>query len=321
MDQKQMIEIVTILVRGESFSSKFNTQRIPLKPGDTCLVESSIGLQIGKVLTQSSVVKPRFIDGHLPRVIRKTSQEDIDNLERIIRLEKDATQICLEKITHYRLEMKLVKVIFSFDKSKGLFMFTSDGRVDFRDLVRDLAQYFKTRIEMKQIGIRDEARLIGGIGNCGCTLCCQTFLRDFHSVSIKMAKDQGLSLIPSKISGLCGRLMCCLQYEHEHYSLQARRMPKIGKRVMTPKGTGKVRQLGILKQVVQVELLNGEFEEFKLEDIEFEAKLNKGHICGNNSQPEWNDDIDDNIQSSDDTGNASDKDTDSSDDPNQNPFT
>ncbi len=262
-----MIEIIDILVRGESFSSRFNTQRIPLKSGDTCVVESSIGLQFGNVISNPRVVKPRFVAGSLPRVIRKTYQSDLDNLKKLQELETEAEEFCLERIREYNLEMKLVKVLFAFDKSKGLFMFTSDGRIDFRELVRDLAQHFKTRIEMKQIGIRDEARLIGGIGNCGCTLCCKTFLREFHSVSIKMAKDQGLSLIPSKISGLCGRLMCCLQYEHEHYSEQARMMPKIGKRIMTPRGEGKVRQLAILKQLVLVELSSGEFEEFNLDSL------------------------------------------------------
>ncbi len=277
-----MIEIVSIHVRGESFSSKFNTQRIPLKIGDFCLVESDFGLQIGKVRNSPTMVKPRFIEGKLLRVIRKASAEDMENLEKISILENDAKQYCIEKMRFYNLEMKLVKVIFAFDKSKGTFMFTAEGRVDFRGLVRDLAQQFKTRIEMKQIGIRDEARLIGGIGNCGCSLCCTTFLRDFHSVSIKKAKDQGLSLIPNKISGLCGRLMCCLEYEHEHYYEQAKLMPRLGKRVKTPRGTGKVKQLGILKQLVIVELEDGECVEYKLEDIEFTVKTPCGAYQENN---------------------------------------
>jgi cell fate regulator YaaT (PSP1 superfamily) len=262
-----MIEMIDILVRGESFSSRYNTQRIPLKVGDICVVESPVGLQIGRVVSKARVVKPRFVKGSLPRIIRKAYAADLKTLENIQLLEKEAEEVCLKQIRVYKLDMKLVRVLFAFDKSKGLFMFTSDGRIDFRELVKDLAQHFKTRIEMKQIGIRDEARIIGGIGNCGCPLCCKTFLREFHSVSIKMAKDQGLSLIPTKISGLCGRLMCCLQYEHEHYSEQAKCMPKLGKRVMTPKGEGKVRQLGILKQRVLVELSTGEFEEFEAGDV------------------------------------------------------
>jgi cell fate regulator YaaT (PSP1 superfamily) len=146
-------------------------------------------------------------------------------------------------------------------------MFTAENRVDFRELVRDLAHQFKTRIEMKQIGVRDEARLLGGIGNCGYPLCCLRFLRNFHPVSIKMAKDQGLSLIPSKISGICGRLMCCLQYEHESYVQQMKKMPKVGRRVKTPKGEGKVRQLHILRGLVGVEISDGDIQNFKVEDI------------------------------------------------------
>ncbi|MBN1880203.1 stage 0 sporulation family protein [bacterium] len=262
-----MLEVVDILVRGETFSSRFNTQKIPVKAGDSCLVESTIGIQIGKVISNARVVKARCAGNNLPKIIRKTSEADLDILKQLQVLERESHRLCVQKIQSYRLEMKLVKVLFSFDRSKGLFMFTSEGRVDFRELVRDLAQHFKTRIEMKQIGIRDEARILGGIGNCGCPLCCVTFLRDFHPVSIKMAKDQGLSLIPSKISGLCGRLMCCLQYEHEHYASQAKSLPKVGKRVMTPAGEGRVRQLGILKNTVLVELHDGKLEEFKAVDV------------------------------------------------------
>ncbi len=262
-----MIEVVDILVRGETFSSRHNTQKIPVKTGDSCLVESIIGLQLGKVISAARVVKARCVSESLPKVIRKASEADLEILKQLQQLERDAHRFCVQKIQSYRLEMKLVKVLFSFDRSKGLFMFTSEGRIDFRDLVRDLAQHFKTRIEMKQIGIRDEARILGGIGNCGCPLCCVTFLREFHPVSIKMAKDQGLSLIPSKISGLCGRLMCCLQYEHEHYANQAKTMPKVGKRVMTPLGEARVRQLGILKNTVLVEMPDGKLQEYKSEEV------------------------------------------------------
>lgn len=262
-----MIEVVDILVRGETFSIRYDTQRIPLKPGDSCLVESLIGIQMGTVISKARMVKARCAGDHLSKVLRRASAADLDILRQLQELEKDAHRICVQKIQSYRLEMKLVKVMFAFDRSKGLFMFTSEGRVDFRELVRDLAQYYKTRIEMKQIGIRDEARILGGIGTCGFPLCCVTFLRDFHPVSIKMAKDQGLSLIPSKISGLCGRLMCCLQYEHEHYACQAKSMPKIGKRVMTPSGEGRVKQLGILKNTILVELPEGKLEEFSAGDV------------------------------------------------------
>ena len=154
------------------------------------------------------------------------------------------------------IQFSIVTVVSIANKSKALFVFTADGRVDFRELVRDLASKFKTRIEMRQIGVRDEARLIGGIGNCGFPLCCKTFLRNFHPVSIKMAKDQGLSLIPSKISGLCGRLMCCLNYEYQDYAEQLRNLPRIGKKVNTPAGIGRVVKVNILGNKVHVEMEN-----------------------------------------------------------------
>lgn len=262
-----MIEIVDVLVRGNTFTECYETQRIPLKTGDYCLVESNIGIQMGEIVSRVRVMKARCVHKKLPKIIRKASDNDLDILTKIEELEADASRVCQERIRDLKLEMKLVKVVFAFDRSKGLFMFTADGRVDFRELVRDLAQTFKTRIEMRQIGIRDEARMLGGIGNCGNPLCCVTFLRDFHPVSIKMAKDQGLSLIPSKISGICGRLMCCLQYEHKFYAEQVRNMPKIGKRVMTPKGEGRIRQLNILKGLVLVDLVEGDLEEFAAEDV------------------------------------------------------
>jgi cell fate regulator YaaT (PSP1 superfamily) len=269
-----MIEVTNVLVRGDGFVAQYETQRIPLDPGDYCLVESSIGVQMAKVITKPRIVKKRFIseDGTLRKILRKASVEDIEKIHTIEALEKEAFEYCLERVQSRDIPMKLIKVIFAFDRSKSMFMFTADGRVDFRELVRDLAHCFKTRIEMKQIGVRDEARLLGGIGNCGLPLCCLTFLRSFHPVSIKMAKDQGLSLIPTKISGLCGRLMCCLQYEHEHYACQMKKLPKMGKRVVTPQGEGKVRQLNILKAKVLVELPGGELKEFDASEVRMPLK-------------------------------------------------
>ncbi len=262
-----MIEITDVLIKGEIFSQRYNTQRIPLAVGEYCLAESSIGIQIGKIVSTPRVMKKRFLEETLPNVIRKTSEADWEHLSKLEELEKTGYTFCLERITARALSMKLVKVIFAFDRSKALFMFTADGRVDFRELVRDLAHHFKTRIEMKQIGIRDEARILGGIGICGCSLCCVCFLREFHPVSIKMAKDQGLSLIPTKISGVCGRLMCCLQYEHDHYSEEIKKMPRIGKRVMTPKGEGRVRQLNVLRNRALVEIEEGDLREFDVSEL------------------------------------------------------
>jgi len=265
-----MFEIINVIVRGEAFITRYETQRIPLRFGDSCLVESDIGIQMAKIVSEPRYVKKKFLEGNnkLRKILRKASDEDINKLTTLDSLEKRAFDYCLECVIKRQLSMKLIRVNFAFDMSKALFMFTSEGRVDFRDLVRDLAHEFKTRIEMKQIGVRDEARLLGGIGNCGQPLCCLTFLRDFHPVSIKMAKDQGLSLIPSKISGLCGRLMCCLQYEHKHYSDLIRKMPKIGKKVMTPGGEGKIKQITILKSIVSVELTNGEIKEYHVDELD-----------------------------------------------------
>lgn len=269
MKTNDSVEIVNLLLRGAGFSERYLTQNIPLRPGEFCLSESEIGLQIAKVVGFPQIVKKRFLDQNkkLPKVIRKASDEDLQKIGSLEEVEKEAHNFCLERVLARNLSMKLIKVTFAFDRSKALFMFTADGRVDFRELVRDLAHKFKTRIEMKQIGVRDEARLLGGIGNCGFPLCCLTFLKAFNPVSIKMAKDQGLSLIPSKISGLCGRLMCCLQYEHETYACLLKILPRIGKRVATPKGEGRVKQFNILKSLVYVELNDGETHEFTAADV------------------------------------------------------
>jgi cell fate regulator YaaT (PSP1 superfamily) len=262
-----MIEIVKIILRGMRYADLYDSQKIPLAPGEHCLAESSIGLQIGCVTSVPRLMKKRFVEKELPKVIRKTSEADIEQLKEIAVLEEEAFKFCEERALSRKLVMKLVRVTFAFDRSKALFMFTADGRVDFRELVRDLAHHLKTRIEMKQIGIRDEARLLGGIGICGCNLCCQRFLRSFHPVSIKMAKDQGLSLIPSKISGYCGRLMCCLQYEHSTYAELMRTLPRIGRLVKTPAGEGRVRQVNILQSKLMVEIGEGDIKEFESKDI------------------------------------------------------
>ena len=269
-----MIEIVDLLVRGAIFTEKYNTQKIPLVRMDYCLVESDIGIQIAKVIGKPRVVKKRlFADGTDPlKIIRKASEEDIQSISKLNEIEATAFEFCQGCIEKRELNMKLIRVLFAFDQSKALFIFTADGRIDFRELVRDLAHRFKTRIEMKQIGVRDESRLLGGLGNCGQVLCCHNFLREFHPVSIKMAKDQGLSLIPSKISGLCGRLMCCLQYEHDYYSEQIQKMPKVGKRVITPCGEGRVCHLNVLKGRVFVAIEGEDVKEFNTSDLEEIAK-------------------------------------------------
>ncbi|MBE6606753.1 MAG: hypothetical protein E7635_06930, partial [Ruminococcaceae bacterium] len=205
---------------------------------DNVIVETARGLEFGTVHTPNSVVKIKDVVMPLKNVIRLATEEDINHYEQNCEKVKDAVRICNERILVHNLDMKLVEVEYTFDNSKLLFYFTSEGRVDFRELVKDLAGIFKTRIELRQIGIREETKLLGGIGICGRPFCCKTFLNDFAQVSIKMAKEQGLSLNSAKISGACGRLMCCLKYEHETYDEEIRKTPKTDTPVITPDGPG-----------------------------------------------------------------------------------
>ena len=195
----------------------FDPQQFQLQKGDQVIVETSRGIEMGQIVVDPKEVEPDEIVAPLKLVVRKATQEDLNLVLNNNDKEKEAFRICQEKIIKHDLPMKLIDVEYTFDNSKVIFYFTSDGRVDFRELVKDLARIFKTRIELRQIGVRDEAKMIGGLGSCGRALCCHTFLRDFLPISIKMAKAQDLALNPAKISGICGRLMCCLRYECEHY--------------------------------------------------------------------------------------------------------
>ena len=192
----------------------------------------------------------------LKNVIRKADEEDIKQVEENKKKEVEAFSVCLEKIRKHELDMKLIDVEYTFDNNKVLFYFTADGRVDFRELVKDLASVFRTRIELRQIGVRDEAKMLGGIGACGRSLCCSSHLSEFHPVSIKMAKEQSLSLNPTKISGTCGRLMCCLKYEQDTYEYLLKKTPKVDAVVQTPNGQGTVVQVNLLKGKVRVKLDN-----------------------------------------------------------------
>src|SRR5699024_10617920 len=225
---------------------------------DYVIVETVRGIEFGKVVISDKRVDEEDVVLPLKKVIRIADEEDklivLKNNEQA----KEAFTACEEKISQHGLDMNLVDVEYTFDCNKIIFYFTADGRVDFRKLVKDLASKFKTRIELRQIGVRDEAKLLGGIGPCGRMLCCSTFLGDFEPVSIKMAKDQNLSLNPAKISGLCGRLMCCLKYEHDHYEEAKRKMPDIGEEVNTDYGQGKIVGLNILETLVQIELYEEE---------------------------------------------------------------
>ena len=239
--------------------------------GDAVIVETVRGMEYGEVVTGVKEVSDELITPPLKKVIRIATAEDAahdaDNRKR----ERDALTLCQKKVQEHKLQMKLVGCEYTFDNSKILFYFTSDKRVDFRGLVKDLATAFHTRIELRQIGVRDEAKMMGGLGMCSRPVCCAQFLGDFQPVSIKMAKEQNLSLNPTKISGICGRLMCCLKYEEDHYEATRRRMPRVGKEVITPDGVGLVVDLNILKETVRVRIPKGdstEQKDYPLTDIQ-----------------------------------------------------
>ena len=224
------------------------------KKGDHAIVETARGVECGEVTMECREVSDDNIVQPLKKVIRIATMEDLARVEDNHRREKSAFEICCKKIAAHKLEMKLVDVEYTFDNSKILFYFTADGRVDFRELVKDLAGVFRTRIELRQIGVRDESKMLGGIGICGRPFCCATFLGGFQPVSIKMAKEQGLSLNPVKISGACGRLMCCLKYEQEAYQDLLRSTPKVNAVVITPDGKGTVIDQNILTGMLTIQL-------------------------------------------------------------------
>lgn len=239
-----------------------------LKLDDYVIVETARGIEYGKVVIAIQDVDENDVVLPLKKIIRPAEDRDIDKVEENRKEAQKAFDTGAEKIKEHALEMKLVDVEYTFDKNKIIFYFTAEGRVDFRNLVKDLASIFRTRIELRQIGVRDEAKMLGGIGPCGRMLCCSTFLGDFEPVSIKMAKDQNLSLNPSKISGLCGRLMCCLKYENDEYEEAKKKMPDVGTKVETPEGPGRVVGLNLLEHLLQVSLSdNDQVLEYTLEEI------------------------------------------------------
>ncbi|MFC0559563.1 PSP1 domain-containing protein [Halalkalibacter alkalisediminis] len=236
----------------------FSPGTFQLEKGETVIVETSRGVEFGRVVIGAKTVGENDVVLPLKQVIRTATEKDKLIVQENVEAAKKAFDVCSEKITQHNLDMKLVDVEYTFDRNKVLFYFTADGRIDFRELVKDLAAVFRTRIELRQIGVRDEAKMLGGIGPCGRVLCCSSFLGDFEPVSIKMAKDQSLSLNPAKISGLCGRLMCCLKYENDMYESAKQELPDIGRRVRTPEGKGKVVGLNLLERLIQVELSEGD---------------------------------------------------------------
>ncbi|MFR8103480.1 MAG: stage 0 sporulation family protein [Clostridia bacterium] len=237
---------------------------------DHVIVETALGEEYGEVVIANRSVVEEKVVAPLKKVIRIATPKDTKHYEENKKKEKEAFEICQKKIKKHGLDMNLVDVEYKFDNSKILFYFTADGRIDFRDLVKDLAAIFKTRIELRQIGVRDEVKRIGGNGVCGRELCCCSFLRNFETVSIKMAKEQGISLNPSKISGNCGRLMCCLKYEQDVYEDKLARLPKVGAIVKTEDGKGTVDSVETLKEVVRVKLKDGDdyfYKKYDAKDV------------------------------------------------------
>lgn len=253
-----MINVIGVRFKKAGKIYYFDPNDFPIKRDDSVIVETARGIEFGKVVLIDKLVDVEDVVLPLKKVIRIATEADTKNVEENVNLAKEALDVCKKKIIEHELDMNLVDVEYTFDRNKVIFYFTAEGRIDFRNLVKDLAALFKTRIELRQIGVRDEAKLLGGIGPCGRMLCCSTFLGDFEPVSIKMAKDQNLSLNPAKISGLCGRLMCCLKYENDHYEDAKRKLPDIGKEIHTAYGSGKVVGLNILETLVQVELYENE---------------------------------------------------------------
>ncbi|MEG0541435.1 MAG: stage 0 sporulation family protein, partial [Angelakisella sp.] len=249
-----MAEVIGVRFKEVGKIYYFDPGELRMEENEKVIVETSRGIECGIVAIPNRQVREEEIVKPLKKVIRAANAEDVKRMEDNRQKEKKAFRVCLEKIAANKLDMKLVDVEYSFDNNKILFYFTAEGRVDFRELVKDLAAVFRTRIELRQIGVRDEAKMLGGLGICGRVFCCNAFLGEFQPVSIKMAKEQGLSLNPTKISGTCGRLMCCLKYEQEAYEDLLKTTPKAGAWVSTPEGKGVVNEVSLLTGVLKVHL-------------------------------------------------------------------
>lgn len=257
----------------------FNPKYLKVRRGDKVIVETAQGEEYGEVMIPNRYVEDDKIVAPLKKVIRIANYRDHKQYDECRKKEKEAFDVCQKKIKEHKLDMTLTDVEYKFDNSKLLFYFTADGRIDFRDLVKDLASIYKTRIELRQIGVRDEVKRIGGNGVCGRELCCCTFLSDFETVSIKMAKDQNLSLNPSKISGNCGRLMCCLKYENDVYEEKSQNLPNVGDIVKTEDGIGEVEAVETLKEIIRVKIKDNEgdgyfYKKYEAKDVERDVPEN-----------------------------------------------
>lgn len=283
-----MVKVVGVKFKDAGKVYYFGPGETDPKQGEHVIVETARGLEFGTVTMEITEIQEEDIVSPLKDIVRIATAADISKHQQNLEKRDDAMRLCQEKIDAHGLEMKLIDVEYTFDNSKVVFYFTADGRVDFRELVKDLAAVFRMRIELRQIGVRDEAKMLGGVGGCGRALCCHTWLRDFEPVSIKMAKVQNLSLNPTKISGICGRLMCCLKYENDLYTKLKKGMPNPGERVKTPDGRALVVDTNILESTVRTRLileeaspendneekLSTEFYVYDKEEIHRQAKKN-----------------------------------------------
>lgn len=285
-----MTTIIGVRFRNMGKVYYFGPKSLNIEAGDHVIVETARGVEYGCVVLGPREVEDSRIVQPLKEVIRIATPKDDAREESNRRKEKEAFQICQKKIAAHNLDMKLIDAEYTFDNNKVLFYFTADGRVDFRELVKDLASVFKTRIELRQIGVRDETKILGGIGICGRPLCCHTYLSEFVPVSIKMAKEQNLSLNPAKISGVCGRLMCCLKHEEENYEELNRKLPNTGDHVTTDDGfKGEVSAVNVLRQLVKVIVtVNDEKEirEYRADQLKFRRKHGRGKKSGNADERE-----------------------------------
>lgn len=284
-----MVTIIGVRFRKAGKIYYFSPAKYKVKKGDHVIVETARGVEYGLVVLGPKKVKKEEIVQPLKSVIRIATPADDKIEEKNRKKEKEAFQICLEKIAKHKLGMKLVDTEYTFDNNKIMFYFTADGRIDFRELVKDLASVFKTRIELRQIGVRDETKILGGIGICGRSLCCHSYLSEFAPVSIKMAKEQNLSLNPTKISGVCGRLMCCLKNEEEAYEELNSKLPNIGDTVETADGfKGEVHNISVLKQLVKVVITDEndekEIREYPVEELKFKPRKRKEKVSTDNRE-------------------------------------
>ncbi len=284
-----MIKVIGVRFRSGGKVYYFSPGKLEIKTGDHVIVETARGVEYGYVVLGNREVEDDKVVQPLKPVIRMAGKEDQNREQANRKKEKEAFKICQEKIRRHQLEMKLIDVEYTFDNNKILFYFTADGRIDFRELVKDLASVFKTRIELRQVGVRDETKIMGGIGICGRALCCHSYLSEFAPVSIKMAKEQNLSLNPTKISGVCGRLMCCLKNEEETYEYLNSKLPGLGDYVTAEDGLkGEVQSVNVLRQTVKVIVTvdrdEKEIREYKVDQLKFKPRRRKGKTEVNDSE-------------------------------------